>query len=156
MNLLRLVTEDIPELLVKIIEFTHIRQKILIQNITNCHSPGFVPKDLEVNEFCNLLNDAIDGHIQNKRLILRGTENIKFHINNGLQIKSVADEHARQLLKENREEYLELQTNRLFDNSLNQRIAAELLRQKQGTATIGYGTTFYREDASNNQEPCSN
>ena len=154
MNLMSLITDNIAEILIKIVKFTQVRQKILIQNITHCHSPGFIPRDLEVDEFCGLLNDAIDGHIQNKSLILRDTKNIKFHINKGLQIKSVTDEYAKQLFEENQDEYLELQTNRLFDNSLNQRIAAELLRQKQ--RATGYRTIAYHEDSSGDKGPCSN
>jgi flagellar basal body rod protein FlgB len=51
MNLPSLITDNITELLVKIIEFTQRRQKILIRNINNVRSPGFVPKDLAVDEF---------------------------------------------------------------------------------------------------------
>jgi flagellar basal body rod protein FlgB len=136
MDLLILITEDITTLLIKIIEITHVRQKILIQNIKNIHSPGFVPKDLEVDEFCSLLNDAIDEHIQSRQAILRDTENINFRISSGLQVKSVVDEFARQLLEENRDEYVKSQVNKLFENSLNQRVAAELLKLKQENATI--------------------
>ncbi len=136
MDLLILITEDITTLLIKIIEFTHVRQKILIQNIKNIQSPGFVPKDLEVDEFCSLLNDAIDEHIQSRQAILRDTENINFRISSGLQVKSVVDEFARQLLEENRDEYVKSQVNKLFENSLNQRVAAELLKLKRENATI--------------------
>ena len=38
---------------------------------------------------------------------------------------------AKELLEENQDEYLALQINKLFENSFNQRVAAELLRQKQ-------------------------
>jgi len=136
MDLMILITEDITTLLIKIIEFTYVRQKILIQNIKSIHSPGFVPKDLELDEFCDLLNDAIDEHIQSRQAILRDTENINFRISSGLQAKSVVDEFARQLLEENRDEYFRSQVNKLFENSLNQRMAAELLKIKQE------GTTF--------------
>jgi len=143
MNLLTLITEDIAELLIKIIEFTFARQKILTQNITNYRNPGFIPKDLEVDEFCNLLNAAISEHIQNQRLVFCDTRNIKFNINGGLQATSLVDESARQLLDEDQDEYIESQINKLFENSLNQRVAAELLRQKQGTTTIDYRTIAY-------------
>jgi flagellar basal body rod protein FlgB len=136
MDLLILITEDITTLLIKIIEFTHVRQKILIQNIKNIHSPGFIPKDLELDEFCSLLNHAIDEHIQSRQAILRDTENINFHISGGLQVKSVVDEFAKQLLEENRDGYIKSQVNKLFENSLNQRVAAELLKLKQENATI--------------------
>ena len=136
MNLASLITDNIAELLVKIVEFTQTRQKILGRNINNVHSFGFVPKDLEVDEFSELLSEAIDEHIRNRRLVLRDTENIKFGISGSFEAKPVVDEYAKELLEESRDEYLELQISKLLENSLNQRVAAELLRQKQGMISI--------------------
>ena len=138
MNLTSLITDNITEILVKIMEFTHTRQKILTQNITNVNNPGFVPKELAVNEFSGLLNNAIDEHIRNQRLLLRDTENIKFGVKGSFEVKPMVDEHSKELLEENRDEYLELQITKLLENSLNQRVAAELLRQKQKTVSTDY------------------
>jgi len=136
MNLASLITDNITELLVKIIEFTQTRHKILTENITNIHSPGFVPEDLVVDEFSDLLSSAIDEHIANRRLVLRDTENIKFGISGSFEVKPVVGKYAKELLKENRDEYIELQINKLLENALNQRVAAELLRQKQGMISV--------------------
>ncbi len=136
MNLTSLIADNITEILVKIIEFTQTRQKILTQNITNIHNPGFVPKDLAVNEFSDLMNNAIDEHIRNQRLVLRDTENVKFGVRGSFKVKSLIDECGKELLEESRDEYLELQINRLSENSLNQRLAAELLRQKRRPVSI--------------------
>jgi len=133
MNLTSLITDNITEILVKIIQFTQTRQKILIRNITNIHKPGFVPKDLAENEFSELLNNAINEHVRNQQLVLRDTKNVKFDVSGSVEVKLVVDEHGKQLLEENRDEYIELQINKLLQNSLNQRVAAELLRQKRGT-----------------------
>lgn len=138
MNLPLLAIDNITDLLVKIIEFTNTRQKILIQNIHNISSAGFVPKDLLVEEFCNLLNYAIDEHIQNQRLVLCDTQNIKFGISGSFEARPVIDNHAKYLLEEDRDAYIELQIGKLFENSLNQRIAAELLKQKQGAISVDY------------------
>ncbi len=135
MNLMSLITDNITEILVKIIEFTHNRQKILTQNITNLNKPGFVPKELAVEEFSNLLNNALEEHIRNQRLILRDTENIKFGVRGSFEVKPMADKHSKELLEKNRDKYLELQINKLLENSLNQRVAAKLLRQKQQMAS---------------------
>ena len=135
-NTTSLFTDNITELLVKIIEFTQTRQRVLTRNINNIHSPGFIPKDLAVDEFSNLLNDAIDEHIRHQRLMLRDTENIKFGINGSFKAEAVVDKYAKELLGENLNEYFELQINKLLENSLNRRIAAELLRQKQGMISI--------------------
>jgi len=131
MNLSSIITDNVAELLVKIIEFTHTRQRVLTRNINNVHYPGFVPKDLLVDEFSDLLHDAIDEHKQSRRLVLRDTENVKFGMSGRFEVKPVVDNHAKELLEENQDEYIELQINKLLENSLNQRIAAELLKQRQ-------------------------
>src|SRR4030042_2268052 len=131
MNLTSLITDNISEILIKIIEFTQARQKILAQNIINLHLPGFIPKELEVDEFSNLLNHAIDEHIRTQRLVFYDTENIKFGPCGGIEVKPLADQTSKVLLDENQCEYIELQINKLWENSLNQKFAAELLRQNQ-------------------------
>ena len=136
MNLASLITDNIAELLVKIVEFTQARQTILSRNINNVHSYGFVPEDLAVDEFSELLGEAIDEHIRNQRLVLRDTESIKFGVSGSFKVKPIVDEYAKELLEESRDEYLELQISKLMENSLNQRVAAELLRQKQGMISI--------------------
>ena len=137
MNLLRPITDNITEVLVMIIEFTQTRQKILTQNIENAHSPGFAPIDLTADEFSDLLNRAIDEHIRHQRLVLHDTENIKFGVGGSFEARPVVDENAKELLEEDGDEYLDSQISKLLENSLNQRIAAELLRQRQATpATV--------------------
>ena len=136
MNLTPLMTDNITEILMKVMEFTQTRQKILIQNIINVHEPGFIPKELEVNEFSSVLNNAVDEHIQNQRLVLCDTENIKFGTSGSFEITPVLDEYGRELLEGDPDGYLELQTSRLWENSLNQKVAAELLKRKQGTIPI--------------------
>ncbi len=136
MNLMSLITDNITEILIKIVKFTQTRQKILIQNIINVQNPGFVPKELEVNEFSDVLNNAIDEHVLNRRLVLRDTENIKFGARGSIELKSIVDEHGIKLLEEDQDEYIVRQIHKLWENSLNQKLAAELLRQKQGTIPI--------------------
>lgn len=136
MNPSLLIADNITELLVKVIEFTQIRQKMLIRNINNIGSFGFVPKDLAVNEFSELLSDAIDEHIRSQRLVFRDTENIKFGINGSFEVKPAVDKYAKELLEENQGEYVALQINKLRENSLHQRAAIELLRQKKRTISI--------------------
>jgi len=136
MNLMSLMTDNITEILIKIVKFTQTRQKILIQNIINVQNSGFVPKELEVNEFSDVLNTAIDEHVRNQRLVLRDTENIKFGASGSVELKPIVDEHGVKLLEENQDEYIERQIKKLWENSLNQKLAAELLKQKQGTIPI--------------------
>ena len=130
------MTDNIAEVLVKIIEFTQTRQKILSLNINNIHSPGFAPKDLAVDEFSELLNEAVNEHVRNKRLLLRDTESIKFGSAGRFEVKPIIDRYAKELLLEDKNKYIELQINKLLENMLNYRVAAELLKQKQGKVSI--------------------
>ena len=136
MNLTSLITDNITEILIKIVKFTQSRQKILIQNIINIHKPGFVPRELEVDEFSNVLNNAIDEHVQSQRLVLCDTDNIKFRAAGDLELSPIVDEHGERLLEEDQDKYIELQIDKLWENSLSQKVAAELLRQKVGAVAI--------------------
>jgi flagellar basal body rod protein FlgB len=138
MNLTSLVTDNITEILVKIIEFTCTRQKIIIRNIINMNNPGFTPKKLAVKEFSGLLNNAINEHIQNQRLLLRDTESIKFGTSGSFEIKPTVDKQSKLLLEKNRDKYLKEQINRLRENSLNQKVATELLKKKQEPVSTDY------------------
>jgi len=136
MNLQAMITDNISELLVKIIEFTQNRQKILICNINCMHHCDFVPMDLAVDEFSDLLNTAIAEHMRNRRLVLCDTENIKFGIDGELEVKPVIDSEAFELFEECQDEYIEDQINRLLENALNQRVAAELLRERETNTAV--------------------
>ncbi len=136
MKIASLITDNITELLVKIIEFTRTRHKILARNISDISSLGFVPKDLVADQFSDLLNSAIDEHIVNRRLMLRDTENVKFGMGGSFKVIPIVDKYAKDLLDEDREKYIELQKNKLLENKINQRVAAELLKQKQGLTSV--------------------
>jgi flagellar basal body rod protein FlgB len=131
MNLPTLTTDNITEVLLKIIEFTQSRQKILFQNINSIHSDGFAPKDLPVDEFSRLMAQALAEHACTGRLILRDGQNVKFGANGSFEATPIIDEDANSLFQQNRDEYLKKQIDKMLENSLNQRIAADLLRQKQ-------------------------
>jgi len=123
-----LITDGVTELLVNIIEFTNIRQKILRQNINNMHTPGYVPQDLPIDEFSELLDEAVDEYIQDRQFLLCESSNVKF--DGGLYVRPVSDRAAMSLLEEDQNRYLELQIDKLMENSLNRRLAEELLRRK--------------------------
>lgn len=131
MNLPAITTDNITEVLLKIIEFTQSRQKVLIQNINTMHSDGFAAKDLPVDEFSRLMARALAEHACTGRLILRDGQNVKFGANGSFEATAIVDEDANSLFQKNRDEYLRKQIDKMLENSLNQRIAADLLKQKQ-------------------------
>jgi hypothetical protein len=131
MNLSTIATDNITEVLLKIIEFTQTRQKILIQNINAMHTAGFVPKDLPADEFAKLMCFAVNEHLHSQRLVLRDGPNVKFGAGGSFEANALIDEEAKRLFEQDRDEYLRCQISKLLENSLNQRIATELLRQKQ-------------------------
>lgn len=136
MNIPPLTTDNIGDLLVKIIEFTLSRQKILIENIKNGHHYDFVPKDLAVDEFCCQLMFAVAEHVRSQRLVFCDTKNVKFGAAGSFKALPAADKYAKELLDEDEDEYFRLQINKLLENSLNQRIATELLRERLGMVPI--------------------
>ncbi|MHC4740426.1 MAG: hypothetical protein ACYS8Z_00785 [Planctomycetota bacterium] len=137
MNLQAMITDNISELLVKIIEFTQNRQKLLTCNINCMHDCGFAPMDLAVDEFSDVLNTAIAEHMRNRRLVLCDTENVKFGLGGRLETKPIIDSEAIRLLEESQDDYIEDQINKLLENALNQRVAAELLKERETKAATG-------------------
>lgn len=137
MNLKCKISDNVSELLVKIIEFTQARQKVLIQNIINVHEECFIPMEMEVDRFSDLISYAVDEHVRNERIVLHDTKNIKFGPGGSFKTKPVNDEFSRKLLIEDPDKYLDHQVKKLLENSLNQRIAAEMLEYKKHTVVAG-------------------
>jgi hypothetical protein len=137
MNLPLTMTDNLTEILFKIMEFTRNRHKILIRNINSMHSAGFIPKDMPVDEFSKLLQLALREYAQTRRLLFIDGQNVKFGSNGRFSALPVIDKKAKQLLNTDRDEYLQLQVDKLLENSLNQRIAAELLKQKKDDVCFG-------------------
>jgi flagellar basal body rod protein FlgB len=132
MDLLSLIPDNIAEVLVEILRFTELRRRVLHDNIHHADAPAFVPQDVPVREFAEVLDYAVAEHLRSRRLLFRDTTNIAFGPNGSTRIRPVADPHAHALLQSSRDAYLELQVNKLLENALNRKVAAELLRQKCG------------------------
>ena len=134
MNLSAIIDDNITELIVLIVEFTKIRQNVLLKNIAHRENPDYTPIDLPVEEFCDILNHAIAAHIQYKKLVFRDSDNVKFGPNGKLNVKAVDDKHARTTLQQSYNQYLELLNSKLLENSLNHKLASELLKIKVGVS----------------------
>ena len=128
------IPDNISDVLVKIIYFTHLRRRVLHENLHKAGDPGFTPCDMPVREFAETINLALAEHLQNGRLLFHDSPTMRFGPNNTMQIEPVVDAQACALLRTNRDEYTELQIGKLMENCWNRRVAKELLRQKSGAS----------------------
>jgi len=126
--------DNITEVLLKIIEFTSYRDTLITRNVLNANTEGFVPIDLDATEFTDLMGQAVCEHIANGRLLFCDGCNVRFGLDGDFEILPIVDEYAKQLFENDIKEYFKLQVRKLSENSLNNKIAGELIRQKQ---TIG-------------------
>jgi flagellar basal body rod protein FlgB len=135
MELLSYIPDNLSELLVTIVRFTEMRRDVLYENIHNTRTPEYTPRDMPVMEFVQALDGAIAEHLQRQRLLFCDTENIKFGKNSAMKVTPVPDASAKTLLQRDRDEYVEAQVGKLLENSLNRKVAKELLRLKCGPSS---------------------
>lgn len=126
------IADNISDVLMKIICFTRLRRRVLHKNLHQADAVAFVPHDLPVDEFAEVLNGALAEHLQHHRLLFRDTPNIKFGPRGTMEIRPIADPQAHALRQMERDEYTELQINKLLENCVNRRVAEALLRKKCG------------------------
>jgi hypothetical protein len=131
MKLTTTTIDNVTEILTRIIEFTNRRREVLTRNLFDYQIEGFEPKDLPVSEFAECMTDAVSEHIRSKRLLLCDRENVSFGEAGTFDVDPVVDLKATDLLKKNAKDYLQMQINKLSENLMNNRIAVELLKQKQ-------------------------
>ena len=125
------IADNLDEILVKIISFTRFCHGILLDNIRNIHRPGFTPKCLDAEKFTDLMNRALSEHVNHNRLLWSDSRTIRFGRNGDFEIEAIIDEQACELLRNDRDKYLRKQKRQLVENSVNNKIAVELLKQKQ-------------------------
>jgi hypothetical protein len=121
--------DNVSELLLKIIAFTKSRHDLLSENIKGIRTPGFLPMDLQADEFADLMVQAVEEHVKNERLVLCDSDSITFGADGCFEAEPVVDERAMDLFQRDIEMYLQHQMDKLRENLLNQKIAMELLRQ---------------------------
>ncbi len=136
MDLSSLVRDNIDEVLVKIIQFTHIRHKVILENINNCHSANFVPRWVNVEDFVKIISAALSEHQRNRRLVLCDSDSVSFMPGGRLNVKLEVDTAAKRLFDEDFNRYLCVQKQRLNENTINNRTACALLEHKMKSARI--------------------
>ena len=131
MNLSSTITDNVTELLVHIVEFVDRRNKLLMENVLEFKKPDFVPRDLDVTGFADLMTEAVSEHVSNERLLLRDTDTIRFGTNGIFESHPVVDEDAKELFEKDIRKYLKSQVKKISENMLNKRVASELLAKKR-------------------------
>lgn len=124
-------TDNITEVLVRIIEYTEQRRDVLTRNIFDYHRENFYPQDMPEAEFAQRMTEAVSEHLRSERLMFRDSNHVQFQAGGAFNIQPVKDVQAQELLHGNVRDYLKFQVHKLSENLMNNRIAAELLRHQQ-------------------------
>ena len=128
--------DNITEILTRIIEFTDRRRDVLTRNLFDYKTTNFVPKDLPVCEFAECMTEAVSEHLRSQRLLMCDRDNVRFEAEGAFVTQPVVDHHAENLLQTDTKQYLQMQINKLSENLMNNRIAVELLKQKQANGAL--------------------
>lgn len=131
MNISTVIEDNVTEVLTKIREFTRRRRELIAENILNVNTAGYQPKDLDAEEFAELMTHAISEHIRNNRLVLCDGDSIHFGPNGDFQVEPVLDAKAKQLLACDSKAYLRYQFKKLTETLLNNQVAGGLLTKKE-------------------------
>ena len=118
MNISTVKTDNIIEVLEKIVDFTETRHRLLTANILNANDSNFAPRDLDVEEFAEVMAQAVSEHMQNSRLLFCDSETVKFGEGGSFEVVPVIDEQGQSILEEDVEKYVQLQIDRLSEKEL--------------------------------------
>ncbi|MHC4552895.1 MAG: hypothetical protein ACYSUT_09055 [Planctomycetota bacterium] len=137
MNVKTKTLDNITEVLTRIIEFTERRRDILTHNISDYKNDGYRPMDLPVIEFADCMTDAVAEHVASKRLLLCDRQHVRFGEGGCFDAEPVVDNQAETLLAACKiKHYLQLQIQKLSENLMNNKLAVELLKQKQQRSSL--------------------
>jgi flagellar basal body rod protein FlgB len=136
MDLSSLVRDNIDDILVKIIQFTHTRHSVILDNIRNCQSADFVPRHIDAEDFAKVISIALSEHQRTRKLSLCDSRTVSFSAGGQLSLNPQVDTAAQRLFKEDFDKYICLQKQRLSENMINNKTACALLSHKSGSARM--------------------
>jgi hypothetical protein len=128
--------DNITEVLHRIIDYTERRRDVLTRNIFDFRQDNYCPHDLPESEFALRMTEAISEHVRSERLLFCDSDHVRFHGGGDFEIEPVPDSAARDLMHNSISDYLKLQIQKLSENLMNNRIAAELLRHQQQRLSV--------------------
>lgn len=134
MNISTTVTDNMTEVLTRIVEFTERRRDVLTRNLFDYRQRGFRPQDLPVYEFASCMTEAVCEHVRSQRLMMCDRPHVQFDTDGRFDAQTVVDMDAEKILQSDIKQYLQMQIRKLSENLMNNRIAVELLKQKQQNA----------------------
>jgi len=143
MDLSSLIRDNIDEVLVRIIQFTHIHHNLISDNIRNCKASGFVPQYIDAEDFAKVISAALTEHQGNKRLALCDSGTVSFLPGGNFRLEPQIDTEAAELVDSDFEAYVKLQKNRLKENAINNKTACALLEHKLRRAEMSVQTKNY-------------
>lgn len=129
-------TDNITDILNRIIAFTEMRREVLTRNLFDYKQDDFRPKDLPVGEFSTCMTEAVSEHLHSQRLLLCDRPNVFFGEEGTFEALPTIDAEAEKLLENDTKKYLKYQIHKLSENLMNNRIAEELLKKAQQPALI--------------------
>ena len=135
MNIPTRQTDNVIEVLTKVLEFTDRRARVLHSNIVNINTENYRPADLDANAFADLMAKALSEHLISDRLILIDSEYIKFGPDGTFDALPFIDTKACELLETNTKLYLKQQMKKISENLMNKKVATQLIERKQSQKT---------------------
>ena len=92
-------TDNITEILNRIIAFTELRRDVLTRNLFVYKQEHFRPKDLPVGEFSKCMTEAVSEYLHSRRLLLCDKKNVYFGEEGTFEALPTIDHEAEQLLQ---------------------------------------------------------
>jgi len=128
-------TDNVVEVLSKVLEFTDRRSRVLHNNIVNVNTENYRPADLDAAAFADLMAQALSEHLISGRLIMVDSEHVKFGEDGKFEAIPIIDTQASQLLVTDRKQYLKHQMKKISENHMNKKVTAQLIERKQTKKT---------------------
>jgi flagellar basal-body rod protein FlgB len=126
-----LVTSSGIRMLEQTLNFTEQRHQVLVENIANASTPGYVQRDLSVSEFQNSLRDAVRRKRQSNTGAYepRSGNTISFYGSSGVSAEAMEETNSV-VFHDRGIRSMEYLMSEMADNAIAHNMAAQLLRGK--------------------------
>ncbi len=129
----RMLNQGNAPILEQTLEFTAARHRLLVENMANVSTPGYVQKDLDIKQFQTMLRDRVEmrkgaplgsigfNDIEGERYV--PMRNIVFHDRNNRSIEQLAADVAKNGMLHNMTIELLRKSFSSIENALRERIS---------------------------------